>query len=120
MSESAQLFSEYMEAERAEGQLLSEFDARCGWDAAWDIRQDEIAALQARIKEPEAAARWIPVGERLPDDRTTVIIGCNNGDYITIAMWVAGLWFGEDTSNPEPWTDVTHWMNLPEPPEEKI
>jgi len=61
------------------------------------------------------AKHWIPTTACLPKNKAVVMIASNKSDYITIAMWVAGLWFGDD-GNPEPWTDVTHWMPLPEPP----
>jgi hypothetical protein len=93
-------------------QLYDAYDDACNRVREQDV---EIAALKARIAELEAEKRWIPVTESLPKDRTVVMIASNKSDYVTIAILVSGLWFGDD-GNPEPWTDVSHWMPLPAPP----
>jgi len=75
---------------------------------------------KARIAELEAEqARWIPVGERLPDEGGRVYVMLNN-KWGAIAYWfpikggLAGMWkndCGQVIHN------VTHWMPLPEAPE---
>ena len=77
------------------------------------------AELLARIAELEAAQRWIPVSERLPevyrneDGEFIPFLVCEgDGDRPFIAMyggtnWHAGIFV----------PDVTHWMPLPELPE---
>ena len=60
--------------------------------------------------------RWIPVSERLPNDGEFVLT-YKNGQFEVQEYekrrngWISGDWF---------WSlcTVTHWMPLPEPPEE--
>ena len=71
--------------------------------------------------------RWIPCSERLPD-----LIPCKAGTAYSekVIVWTTErktmvcVWDGKDWFVPygfwEVWgKDVTHWMPLPEPPEEK-
>jgi len=77
--------------------------------------EDTIAALRARIAELEAALRWIPVTERLPEKIKVVNVSdgicvgagyvCNFGDWIL--------------DGKVDMQSVTHWMPLPQPPEVK-
>lgn len=77
-------------------------------------------------KQPtiEAAPRWIPVTERLPDDDIYVLVivsgkPCKNvtlHNAVELAEydpegWILEMW--PDWMD----ADVTHWMPLPEPPE---
>lgn len=57
---------------------------------------------------------WISVTERMPDHTNTVIVGDEHG-----------VWFANRENKLEGWYDtcgggmmenVTHWMELPEPP----
>jgi hypothetical protein len=85
--------------------------------------------LQQRIATLEAQLRWIPVEERLPEDGEPVLtIYCTKGalsgttirarvidkDFDSRVVWYdteAGHWVKEN--------NITHWMPLPNPPEEK-
>ena len=79
----------------------------------------EIQKLTARIAELEAAQRWIPVEERLPE-KGNLVIGIT--DY-------CGYVFFEIVDDDgqgivlHPYRrcqgKVTHWMPLPNPPEVK-
>lgn len=84
----------------------------------------EAAALVAKESAELLERRWIPVTERLPEDR---------GDVLVIAYWnerwsvymgwcvpesakwrvYVGIWDRNDVA-------VTHWMPLPEPPEVEL
>lgn len=63
--------------------------------------------------------RWIPCSERLPHDVSRCLV-CRY-DYVTKTRFIDILWFESGI-----WWDgshggdyaVTHWMPLPEPPEE--
>ena len=74
----------------------------------------------------EPANRWIPCSERMPDLKP-----CNAGTAYSEAVnvWttgrkiMVGVWDGTDWIAPydfwEAWDEqITHWMPLPEPPEE--
>lgn len=77
---------------------------------------DLIDHLEARIAELEAKQpKWISVEERLPEEKESVFVHYVDG-WMTIAFLLDGKWYqsGRGTS----WLSVTHWMPLPEPPEE--
>ena len=82
--------------------------------------------MHAEIEElQEQVPRWIPVSERLPEDRVRVLT-CGDdpveGPFILIGYREPASKFG-----PADWHlpcfaefgPVTHWMPLPEPPEVK-
>ena len=75
------------------------------------IKQVEINRQSARIAELEAAQRWIPVSERLPKEKQSVLALDRTG---TAYHWeysrsLSNIFVGY----------YTHWMPLPNPPEVK-
>lgn len=82
-------------------------------------------ALTALRSMPETTkSGWISVKERLPSIRDDGIAECylvSDGDLIHMAYYVTGEWrFCESGQITEPmFYEVTHWMPLPEPPEEE-
>ena len=89
------------------------------------VMQNTVSALRARIAELEyandqqeeyilgleAANRWIPVGERLPDEGSAVLVWDMNAPQVG---WLEdGLWQDERQN----YLAVTYWIPLPEPPE---
>lgn len=80
--------------------LIERLTARCARYA------EEIAVLQER-------QRWIPVMERLPEYTVCVLVAYSNG-AVEVDAWGHDGWMDEDLSNGA----ITHWMPLPEPPEE--
>jgi hypothetical protein len=96
-------------------------------------RRDE-ARYKQKIAELEAANRWIPVSERLPKERQTVIasayyrngweiwkgdpdtidLGNNNCNVSLPAEYKKNAWYLEDDE--EIGGVVTHWRPLPKPP----
>ncbi len=81
--------------------------------------EEEIAELTDRIAELEAAQRWIPVSERMPEVNTDVLVAFmdKNPNYCSSGV----AWFCSSTNNWEIEVDhygpVTHWMPIPKLPE---
>lgn len=62
---------------------------------------------------------WIPVEDRVPDSQKNVLVWC--GCYVDVASYQrGGFWvFGRDTGFGFELGSVTHWMEMPEGPEEE-
>jgi len=78
----------------------------------------EVTDLKSRIAELEAAQRWIPVSERLPEDKKhymTVVMNCFDGsrDVYRLRYYGNGDWFSWSSES----NVVTHWKEEPELPE---
>lgn len=88
----------------AAADLIEKLTARCARYA------EEIAVAQERT-------RWIPVTERLPEEGVPVLINYigTDGEVYAGCFWWEGSLADceEDVAVP-----ITHWMPLPEPPEE--
>lgn len=77
----------------------------------WNVEDRELSLYSY----PPAQQRWIPVSERLPDRRRRVLCRLSYPDIEDIIVenqyYGNGMWMEESEA-------VTHWMPLPEPPEE--
>ena len=83
----------------------------------------EAAALVTKESAELLERRWIPVEERLPEDRSDVLVVAywheKWGVYMgwcapTYKKWYVHIGIGDRND-----VSVTHWMPLPEPPEVK-
>lgn len=81
--------------------LIERLTARCARYA------EEIAVAQERT-------RWIPVTERLPDQCMDILVVYRDG-HILMGTAMCDDWIEEDLEDGK----ITHWMPLPEPPEEE-
>ena len=92
----------------------------------------QVAELSTRVNELEAAQRWIPVSEQLPDVGKVVhVISINYIEYFTktelvyetaVLVEIDGVKMFGFVNEFSVWSsgDVTHWMYampLPQPPE---
>lgn len=81
-------------------------------------KHNRLCAYEDTGLTPEqvAAQRWIPVAERLPEKEGNYLI------YATVPFngrkFMAVMHYEKDAYLPI-WSDTTHWMPLPEPPEVK-
>lgn len=77
-------------------------------------REGELLLLAAAAALDKG--RWIPVSERMPDHTNTVIVGDEHGVWFANREnKLAGWW---DTCGGGMMENVTHWMPLPEPPQQ--
>lgn len=96
---------------------------RVGLDGADLIERltDRCARYAEEIAVAQERTRWIPVTERLPEDsmqKVLVFVPHIHGDIVDV-----GRYLGADGWVLEGWyltqSAVTHWMPLPEGPEEE-
>lgn len=61
-------------------------------------------------------AYWIDVLDHMPDDEMSVLVGTNRSadSEVNLGWHADGVW--RDCASAEIIADVTHWMDLPEPP----
>lgn len=107
--------------------VSDEFGGGFCFDVLTDRAADQIEEQDAEIKALwDKVPEWIPVSERLPEPEKMVLLIVSGkiknisfvdayelGEFDTDEGWILEMW-------PE-WKDpkVTHWMPLPELPEEE-
>lgn len=106
--------------------LREEYQALRDKAVSLEVERSIMAKYIAEIARERAAQGWIPVDERLPDDAFGCLLIVEDDDYWGEPRKVLLPYFaGYDG---EQWNDgdgcrvrfeVTHWMPLPNPPEEK-
>lgn len=64
--------------------------------------------------------RWIPIEERLPEDGSDILVYCDDGEEsrIVACNYANGVWFDCVFNTVMIFKYITHWMPLPEPPQE--
>lgn len=82
-----------------------------------DYAAKATAELRARVAELEAANRWIPVKERLPEEGQKTLV-CLTAASLLGAVVDMRIYSGPLNKWGYYFTDITHWRPLPEPPEE--
>jgi len=83
------------------------------------VKQVEIQGLTARIAELEAAQRWIPVSERLPEPYTRVL-ACIKSGYMEVDYMYSEPIVDVGIADFNSLDNVTHWMPLPPSPESEV
>ena len=93
--------------------LVELLDTNCGYvdEVEAEVLANHLIAHDVTVQE------WIPVDERLPEEKANCIVHykhayCDNDDYWEIGIcFYDGEKFQMDLSY-----KVTHWMPLPKPP----
>lgn len=98
-------------------ELVKRLREHNGW--ALNETLDQAADAIEELSKP----RWIPVTERLPDNIDEEVLVCNEGygkdgtGFATVAVYNGNGWL-ECWERKQYLACITHWMPLPEPPEE--
>lgn len=94
-------------------------DANLHYEAA-NVIEELSVVVRAQKAVLDKFPRWISVTERLPEKGQNVLVANKRGKQWDIdKAWLSCLGSGFDRCGKRPLYNVTHWMLLPEPPEEK-
>lgn len=96
------------------GRLQFDYAAYCKPNGE-SLRNEARNNLETYIAELEAAQRWIPVSERLPEDGEVVWLWDGNNLGMGYYLVLTRQFMDRDT--PLRQIKPTHWMSLPTPPE---
>lgn len=77
------------------------------------VSRDEVLEFMLAFNHPKP--NWIPCSERMPEANTRVLIWWIDG--VNCATLYGSVWETDEGNFPEVGS-VTHWMPLPEPPED--
>lgn len=80
-----------------------------------------IDSAAGEIERLRAERRWIPVGERMPEDGKAVLVldGCHHADRRFIGIVLNGEWCDQNFYILDGRRTPTHWMPLPPLPNDK-
>ena len=88
-------------------------------DHPLDMAKEVAEYVNARIAELEAAQRWIPVSERLPEPYTRVL-ACIKSGYMEVDYMYSEPIVDVGIADFNSLDNVTHWMPLPPSPESEV
>ncbi|EEU5924210.1 DUF551 domain-containing protein [Escherichia coli] len=101
--------------DEAEQELIVTINKYASQLAAEPIAPNDVREQTAIPQVPVTPDGWISCSELMPNDAQWCVVNTEYGYYVQ--CWSEGQgWLGDDISIPE--CDVTHWMPLPEPPQE--
>lgn len=95
-------------------------------DIYCDLQTDKTCSWWDREYKGKIEAEWIPVSEKLPDKDGNYLVVTLNGVHRVPEVHEAAFWmYMGDPQWREPVEEygkyeVTHWMELPKPPEGKL
>jgi hypothetical protein len=78
---------------------------------------DALAAVHQVKPYKDVCGKWISVKDRLPDERTRVLVYGEFGVSMAFLYGDNKHWYIADTEDWDEVREVSHWMPLPEPPE---
>ncbi|HBL7868887.1 TPA: DUF551 domain-containing protein [Escherichia coli] len=107
--------------DEAEQELIVTINKHASQLAAGPIAPNDVREQTAIPPVPGTPDSWISCSDRMPDDGQHVIILCD-GAFVLYAQYRDGEFFdvvrnGEELFETQS-RNVTHWMPLPEPPQE--
>lgn len=91
----------------------------CINDRSWSLTYPkELCCSRFKLRRPDVPKRnlWVPVEKQLPDEDVKVLVCCKTKKgvrSVNMAYLLNGFWHGQGSM-----AGVTHWMPLPEMPEE--
>ena len=85
------------------------------------MRLEEESGILDELPMYQQPVGWIPVTERLPEAGERVLCYCRANIYEVMKMRTDGDWVHNDKVYDSAYMSgfVTHWMPLPQPPEEE-
>jgi hypothetical protein len=98
---------------------MKDFDIRIrnGGDDAAAAVNEYVAELELENERLRLVPRWIPVTERLPEAKTSVLAHSTESGVLLAAHWDGG-WRVLSAAGIIRYDGVTHWMPWPAPPTE--
>ncbi|ENE3088873.1 DUF551 domain-containing protein [Escherichia coli] len=104
--------------DEAEQELIVTINKYASQLAAEPIAPNDVREQTAIPQVPVTPDGWISCSERMPDDRQEVVVQTHSGwRYIAFYESHSGLFYDSPEGDVE-YVLVTHWMPLPEPPQE--
>ena len=78
---------------------------------------DDLMEIPPADVAPVRHERWIPVTERLPEEKVNCIVHYKHAYCDTDGYWAIGFcYYDGEKFNFDPAYKVTHWMPIPHPP----
>ena len=92
---------------------------KCNWpDSRYTILREAldmaISALRQKDVADKYVGKWISVKDRMPDTCVCVLVHYDDGNMLVDEIGSDGEWVDEDFNC----GNITHWMPMPEPPED--
>ncbi|HDB9884087.1 TPA: DUF551 domain-containing protein [Escherichia coli] len=104
--------------DEAEQELIVTINKYASQLAAEPIAPNDVREQTAIPQVPVTPDGWISCSERMPDDGQEVVVQTHSGwRYIAFYESHSGLFYDSPEGDVE-YVLVTHWMPLPEPPQE--
>ena len=104
--------------DEAEQELIVTINKYASQLAAEPIAPNDVREQTAIPQVPVTPDSWISCSERMPDDGQEVVVQTHSGwRYIAFYESHSGLFYDSPEGDVE-YVLVTHWMPLPEPPQE--
>jgi hypothetical protein len=91
----------------------------CGCDVTDVVAMnyvENITLVDHLISNGVTVQEWISVKDRLPEKKGTFLVCTKNDFYCTKNIAKVRFYDGEWHGTGGIWSNVTHWMPLPEPP----